>query len=202
MRKSFILAIGILFISITGYTQSKTETEQWLLSKLNKYTLSQFDMLYHYGDPDKGSYGSTRIENYSFRFEDPYLIISFREKRSTSESFGIGAENASEHISNYEYRIPLAYFQDVIVSDSNAKEYKQGVGYISCIKYQIVVTKDGEMQVTSNGSREPYTYLKITLLISSEEEDNLPQRLKKAFLNLKTLYSKPKAKPKGEGEIY
>lgn len=197
MRKFITLTFAILLISITGYTQSKTETEQWLLSKLNKYTLRQFDLLYREGE--LGSYGSTLIENYSFRFEDPYLIISFREKRSTSGSYGT---QDKESISNYEYRIPLAYFQDIVVTNPNAREYKQGIGYINAIEYQIVVTKEGAMQVTSNGSRMPYTPLKVDLLISSEEEDNLPQRLKKAFLNLRTLYSKPKAKPKGEGELF
>lgn len=196
--KTFVtLTFAILLNSINGYTQSKTETEQWLLSKLNKYTLRQFELLYR--DGELGSYGSSLIENYSFRFEDPYLIVSFREKRSTIGSYG---SQDKKSICNYEYKIPIAYFQDIVITNANAKNYIQDIGYINAIKYQILVTKEGAMQVTSNGIKMPYTPLKLDLLISSEEEDFLPQRLNKAFLLLRSLYSKPKAKPKGEGELF
>ena len=197
MKKYILSSFCALVIFTSTFSQSKAETEQWLQSKFSKYNLKKGGLLFK--EDGFTTYGSVSIDNYSFRFEDPFFVFSFRERRSVSQGYGTQDKLTTY---NYEYKIPLAFFQDIIVTNPNAKVLKQGIGYINAIEYQIVVTKEGAMQVTSDGIREPYTPLVIDLLISSEDEDNLAPRLRKAFLHLKTLYSKPKAKPKGEGELF
>jgi hypothetical protein len=202
MKRFVILTTVFALISIAAYNQSKTETEQWLLSKLNKYSLNWSKSL-------TISDGSVYNKNYKFRFEDPYLIIEFTKIVTTKPSLitytsdGLPSLKNDEDIYNIVYKIPLAYFQDIIVTAPNDRVWKEDVGYIDAIQYEIVVSPNAPIIITDNGRKPMYTMSRFELTISAEEEDNLPQRLKKAFLQLKTLYSKPNnSKPNGKGELY
>jgi hypothetical protein len=202
MKRFVILTTVFALISIAAYNQSKTETEQWLLSKLNKYSLNWSKSL-------TISDGSVYNKNYKFRFEDPYLIIEFTQIITTKPSLitytsdGLPSLKNDEDIYNIVYKIPLAYFQDIIVTAPNARVWKEDVGFIDAIEYEIVVAPNAPIIITDNGRKPMYTMSRFKLTISAEEEDNLPQRLKKAFLQLKTLYSKPNnSKPNGKGELY
>jgi hypothetical protein len=202
MKRFVILTAVFSLISIAAYNQSKTETEQWLLSKLNKYSLNWSESHPKYDDYELFSSGFTVYKNYKFRFEDPYLIIGFTQIIATKRTFSTNGEY-DDRTSNFEYKIPLAYFQDIIVSNPNVKDWTPGVGYIAAIEYEIVVAPNAPIIGTSDGMKEMYIPSRFKLKISAEEEDNLPQRLKKAFLQLKTLYSKPNnSKPNGKGELY
>ena len=193
MRAVSLLTFLLSIFSVC-FGQSKIETEEWILSKFNKYTLTRSTTLYSNPSTTYPT-GSSFDKDYTFRFEDPYLIISYTNISNSYDVYA-GPENKTKKF-NYEYKVPIAYFKDLGIAKSDERNSKTGG---SAILINISVSQEGVIQVTCDGykSKTPQIYL----LISTEEEDKLPERLRKAFLHLKTLYQKPPKKNQGEGELF
>jgi len=151
---------------------SKSDTEEWILSKLRSYAPESYDVPID----RKNSYSGTAwiVKDISFSFDDYNLEINY----SHAQPNRFGVNNYNEDKVFYKVSIPL-YAVTRVYSVSNDLWFSTNENVI--IEENVTKAKKSTTSWTS-----------VPFYPSSETD--LVKRLEKAILHLKKFYSKPKNK--------
>lgn len=179
----------LAFLLITNvYSQTKQETENWILEKLQKYTYKKFDR-----------HSSSSISDRIFSFDGVHLLYSYK-------LYDYGRTY------NRKYIVPVWAIQDIYTSDKTltfslskyCKECKLNESWRverrKFVTYYVEPKYKGQKKIrkvktVSNGYEDKYnsssgfTYFEIEGFSRNPEEDFIA-RFKKAIKHLQTLYPK------------
>lgn len=190
LPKSLFTLFVLLFFS-SSYSQSKSETEQWILEKMrnNIQELSEHDGSVF--DPVPSS--SSRSHNYQLRFDNDNLVIEFVLRIVTPRHNGYTYDYDAKD-NKVKVLIPIYDIKDIL---------KSGVKYVT-LPTKSAICDETKISTTSASIRyfknefEEFKRTSITINLLNENDENLVPRLNKAFLHLKQYYPKPQKIQKKE----
>ena len=166
------IGLSILMLMPTlGFSQNsnfasptKTETENWILEKLNNYSKERKELLENPNPMDRWDMSSVIYNNYKFSFDGKnYLIVGY------SETF---YHNTTVDYVDY---IPV-YDIDHIYNDYDAIR---------------IYTNSSTIKSTNKNTNKTMVEGVSNIGFRTNAETNLVKRLEAAFNHLKMFYSKP-----------
>lgn len=166
MKKKVLFIFLSFVIAITTYSQTKKETEDWLLQKLRKYTKESTIS----GWLIKTNY--TKYTNYKFSFDEEYLVVSYNQQYFS--------EGEAGELQSCTEKLPIYDFESILINNITAN---------------IFISTKGKTVLTSYDNFSTHTVsTQVSFLFNSNAETDLQERMQKAFVNLKKFYAKPKSK--------
>ena len=180
------LLFSFLFLlSLTTYSQTKEETEQWIISKLAKYA-KEYDLTFkdNNGIPEGGVYQY----NYKFYIEGVNIVAECKIRNIKLASLGSGGADKTENEIEKAY-IPICEIIKLDIEESSSSNSGKFLRILTNPK-KVEIYRNGRLYY---GGKLPAYHIPYDF----DEEENLIQRFNKAFVRLKTFYPKPvKNKPK------
>lgn len=176
--KKLLLVFTLLFVT-NSFSQTKEETEKWILNKLNRYN-SYEDNRYK----DHGFYHTEKLVDGVFYFYEANYF--FRGTTSFSAKYSKFPINKIERI---EYSGgSIEFYLDTYCDKCVYKEYEGSSNSLSRSQLASIVSRLKETVLKENQRLFKFA---INTINSREPEENLVERLKKAIEHLKTFYPKP-----------
>lgn len=151
-------------------TVSKSETEQWILSKLRDYA----PVSYSVPIDKKNTYLGTAwiVKDITFSFDDYNLVINY--SHAQPNRFSVKDYNESKVF--YKVSIPL-----------------YAIARVFSVDYDLGFSTNKDVIIEENLTEmKKYATSWTFVPFNSSSETDLVKRLEKAFLHLKKFYSKPK----------
>lgn len=176
--KGFFISIVLFFLSSDAKAQTLEETKSWILSKLNKYQTEIFGIKLK-GDCD--SYNQSY--NFHSTFKKDTLVISFDNKTIFPDCFMGNRERVEKETAQKAVvKIPISDITEISASDYGSKFY---------INTKLETIRFIATFVT--GNNETFTDVcQIGMNVKTENE--LLERMQKAFKRLVSFYPKKKNK--------
>lgn len=155
-------------VEVDDSKASKTETEEWILSKLKKYTPSN----YFY---TLGSGIGWHLSDFKFYFTNYYLVIEYYSQTNQKEIL---------------YGKPLP--QDTIKVEIPMYDFDKAYRYNTFKdgEHLWITTKSATIIETTNSKTKKVT-TSFSTQFNLDAETDLCERLHKAFFHLKKFYKKP-----------
>lgn len=181
-----------LILSTTVFSQTKSETEQWILEKLRN-NIQDFNEGNYVQISDPPS-ATSRSYNYQFSFDTGSLVVQFT-KRVVSPRFDGMKYNFEAKDYSIKMLIPI-YDINEITKTKDVNVLIPSKHWATCDQVEI-----STLTTTIKYFENDFEDLKessITLNLLNENDENLASRLQKAFTYLKQFYSKPQKNTKKE----
>ena len=184
MKKPILLCLSLSLAFLTSFSQTKEETEQWILSKLKTYIAPHDVTFYNSYQMADGGYTE---KDYAFTISNGKLLFSYTDR--TVKLPSVDAVNRNADVKEVKKNVTIPLYAIKEIKKGNGKTVLIGKEFKSADEI-IIFTDSQKISVEEEGS---FTYKKsaITIVLVNEEENDLPQRLQKAFTHLKTFYSAP-----------
>lgn len=199
--KSVKWTFVVLFLGCMNniFSQSMEDTEKWILTKLNLYTTERKETfttgegisMYFYTSNIQNNYkfGFQTIENVRF-----FIIVYNKENYHYEDEHGAGGYPTGNkkftHRTSEEWNIFIPIYSIKSIID---KGYENDVVYKNvkvATHLMEIQNSKGSYKKIKNGILEPTFASKLSIITDIEE--NIIQRLNKAFEHLKTFHKEPK----------
>lgn len=162
--------ILVVLICSCANAQTKKETEDWIISKINKYKETKYT---GFGVPHLGF--STKI--ISVKFTDcNFIIVALNEGVRSNGSLGTEKFTATT-----TQTIPINKLSEIMYVNKNRMLHLNTIN-------DVISWNTNDPQ---NPSKNETTYVSFILIpVNLDTEDDLPNRIKKAFNHLRDSYCK------------
>jgi hypothetical protein len=187
-----MITVLILFItSLQSFSQTKSETEQWILDKL-RTTIQEFNESHSIGSSTDifSPMSRHRHYDYSFYFDSEYLVIEYKNR------YTVGKEVNPDGVEEKRIKIliPVNNINEIKrLKQENVWSPKK---YVTCD--QIEITTQPSSIKYFNGGFEELKHNSEIINLSNENDENLAERLKKAIFHLKQFYPQKQKETKKE----
>jgi len=184
MKKIIFCIYCIFCLTTIGFSQSKEESERWILTKLNIYTANHDEVFWR----NDLFYTSHRDKDFKFSFETiegvRFLIIVY-----TRSYYHYDINQKLENITSEERNvfIPIYAINNIEALDHTGSTIYKNVNVATDVM-RLSINK-GSYEKSKGGILYPITSFELTVI--TDIEDNIIERINKAFLHLKTFFKEP-----------
>ena len=185
----FIKTLALVFILISSWVnsnaQTKEETEKWIVEKINKLKSNKYIITKERHDAILVTYRTEYSPGF-IEFKDGILTIRYTQ--SVYTNFYPEKTETKEVQGTYTLTAPVNSVSSTALSSlpqSSGNTTRTGDTYLYLIFSSNCVT-----EIENNGVTRKINF--IPTFIDPNAEEDIANRLLKAFNNLKTFYPKPK----------